>query len=238
MRLFLTLLFLVYSYPSLANQPPEIVSFTVTPQNVAKGDTATIQWDIRNADHAYILNLGTVKAFTGTQTFRPKEDTILTLITENSLETTARSFEVRVKGNRGQTLFPPEEEFKAKRNYIAAAPSFIRVLDMIHYLLQDYLGFQVKESYNRYSKSANFLTARLEKTKTKLLPISADGKQRRIAYLVAVQERPQHEKNVFLTIDASIEYRRRSERTWQKEESAGFYSGSIIKLYKMIEEEL
>lgn len=226
----LTLIFFIYA-SMLWGQQPEI-TFEIKPTTLSIGDSAAMKWDIRHADQAYLLNMGKIP-LSGSQKISPQNNTAITIIAEGVHGIASKTISIEVIGARGEEGFPSKDKFKAKRAYTLSALSFIDILKHIHNVLQDYLEFQVNETYDRHSGKTTFLT-RLS-TKPELVQSKESKKRaRRIAYLVEVNEARSSSQEFPYTIDACIEYQRRSELRWRPEKDEKIYTNEIKKLHDLI----
>jgi hypothetical protein len=246
------LIFIILFSPTLLfAQQPEI-SFTVEPTTIYLGNSATLKWNIHNADQAYIPNIGKIP-LSGSKIISPKsKESPITIIAESSIGIVSKTIIVTVNESpddsapgtrgpaslsRGKKDFPAIENFSARRNYTLSAPlspsPFIDILKHIHNALQDRLGFQVEENYSRHSGKGRFIT----KPATNRELVKADEssiRQRRIAYLVEINEKPQSAQKFSYSIDAYIEYQRRSENKWRAEKDDSFHINCIQHLHELI----
>ncbi len=244
MRIFLPFLLFLLAAQALpvAAQPPEIAHFTATPKTVSIGEPVTLNWDIRHADQVYILNQGKVHSLSGTQTFSPEQDTVLTLLAENRFGISSANLTVRVKGGRGKAEFPAEKDFRGQRQYTLSGQPLVDLLDVVHHLLQNYLDFQIQEVYDRRGKITSFTTAHSGKPKDQelagLLQPDKQGKQRRIAFLVRLHKEDQA-RRYSCTIEACIEYKLRSSNKWRAEaQDSPVYGKGITRLHGLLAEGL
>ena len=216
---------------ALCGQQPEI-TFAINPETITIGDSTTLSWDIRHADHAYVLNLGRIP-LSGSQKISPQHKTSFTILAEGLHGIAAKTITIEVTGGRGEENFPAKEKFKAQRIYTILAPSFIEVLRHVHNILQDYLKFKVNESYDRHSGMTTFLT-RLSQKSELLQPRQSKIRARRIAYLIEVNEARSPSQEFSYTVDAYIEYQRRSENKWRPEQDENIYTNELQKLHDLI----
>lgn len=215
----------------LWGQQPEI-SFEIKPAAISIGDSATMKWDIRHADQAYILNVGKIP-LSGSQKISPQNNTSITIIAEGAQGIASKIIPIEVTGGRGEEGFPAKEKFKAQRCYTISAPSFIDLLKHIHNVLQDYLEFRVNETYDRHSGKTTFLTKASRKPEL-VPPKESKIRARRIAWLIEVNAARSPSQEFSYTIDTYIEYRRRSEKRWRTEPDEKIYTNEIQKLHDLI----
>ncbi len=242
MRILLSLFLLLLTHLPVAAQQPEIAHFTASPMTVSVGEPVTLSWDIRHADQVYILNQGKVHPLSGTQTFSPEQDTVLTLFAENRFGVSSANLAITVKGGRGQAAFPAENDFRGQRQYTLSSQPLVDLLETVHHLLQNYLEFQIQEVYDRRGKITSFTTAHSGKPKDQelagLLQPDKQGKQRRIAFLVRLHKGDQVGK-YSCTIEACIEYKLRSSNKWRAEaQDSPVYGKGITRLHGLLAEGL
>jgi hypothetical protein len=226
----LTLLFLSYA-SMLWSQQPEI-TFAIKPNSIAPGDSTELIWQVKGADQVYISNIGKV-SLSGRIKISPDNSTNYTLIAESAAGIISKTESLEVKGTRGEGDFPDASEFKYKNAYKLSAPSFVPLLDQVHHLLQNILGFQVSESYDRHVGQEKFVTKLSIKPELKQRGEGAI-RARRIAFLVEVNEFSASAKEYPCTIHALIQYQRRAERHWRPEGNENFHSKEIQKLHELI----
>lgn len=226
----LTLLFLSYA-SMLWGQQPEI-AFEIKPNSIAPGDSAELTWQVKNADLVYISNVGKV-SLSGRIKISPDNSTTYTLIAESKAGIITKTISLEVKGTRGDEDFPEMSEFKFRNEYKLSAPSFTAILDQVHNLLQDMLGFQVNESYDRHAGQTKFVTKLSIKPELKQRNEGAI-RARRIAFLVEVNEFSAAAKEYPCAIHAFIQYQRRAESRWRPEGDENIHTQEIKKLHELI----
>lgn len=86
------------SYPG-PGSPPEIVSFTATPQTIAPGGAATLTWSTRGASEVVIDNGVGARPVSGSTVVSPTTTTHYTLRATNSSGSTSASIQVRVENS-------------------------------------------------------------------------------------------------------------------------------------------
>lgn len=74
-----------------------IIGFSATPPQISLGGSATLTWNVENADEVTISGIGSVDRQTGTRTVRPTETTIYTLTARNPVSTATASVIVVVE---------------------------------------------------------------------------------------------------------------------------------------------
>jgi hypothetical protein len=140
-----------------------------------------------------------------------------------ALETT-----VRVSGARG--LEPCSSDPDAYRSVVRSTfrsedlPAFTRRLNAIRILLQDSLGFTVHETL----LSGNvvvFMTSCSERWWL-VERQEREVRARRISFLVEIPVRETFPSDATYTVRALIQYRRRAESTWRREDSEALYRRS------------
>lgn len=99
--------------------PPAITRFTVTPNSIAAGDTATLQWDVSGATSVSInQDIGTVPS-SGTRDVSPAATTTYTLTARNNVDSVTRSITVTM----GTATAPVVDRFSAIPGSITAGES-------------------------------------------------------------------------------------------------------------------
>lgn len=226
----LTLLFLSYA-SMLWGQQPEIV-FQIQPNSIAPGDSAELIWQVKGADQVYISNIGKAQP-AGSIKISPDNSTDYALIAESKAGIISKTISLEVKGTRGDEDFPQADEFRFKNAYQMSAPSFVLLLTHVHHLLQDMLGFQVNESYDRHVGQEKFVTRLSIKPELKQ---RAEGaiRARRIAFLVEINEFSAAARKYPCTIHALIQYQRRAESRWRHEGNENIHTQEIKKLHELI----
>jgi len=226
------LILLFLSYTSLLwGQQPEI-AFEIKPNSIAAGDSAQLSWQVKNADLVYISSVGKV-SLSGRIKISPDNSTTYTLIAESEAGIIRKTVSLEVKGTRGDQDFPKSDEFKFKNAYQLSAPSFVLLLDHVHHLLQNMLGFQVSESYDRHTGQEKFVTRLSIKPELKQRTEGAI-RARRIAYLVEINEFSASARKYPCTIHALIQYQRRAENRWRPEGDENIHTHEIKKLHELI----
>lgn len=74
-----------------------VLLFSATPQQINRGETSTLNWQVENADQVTIKGVGSVDAKTGTTTVSPTETTVYTLTAKNGVSETNVSVSVVVQ---------------------------------------------------------------------------------------------------------------------------------------------
>jgi len=74
-----------------------VMLFTATPQQIKRGETVTLNWQVENADEVSIEGVGPVDPETGTVTVSPTETTTYTLTAKNATSETNVSVSVVVE---------------------------------------------------------------------------------------------------------------------------------------------
>ena len=227
---FLALLFILLSTTAFA-EPPQI-KYQASPAAIFVGEATQLRWNIKAGSKAYISNIGRV-ALSGTQTVSPEKTTEYTLIEEGSSGIAAKTIIVEVKGARGKDAFPDPDKFGFKYNYKLSATSFPEALNQIHNLMQDGLKFTLDEYYDWHEGQAIFITM-LSKKAGLVQPGEKRAAARRIAYMIKVKKPSSGSDELSFSIDAYIEYRRRSEKRWLREENEALAIKKIRQLHELI----
>ena len=110
---------------------------------------------------------------------------------------------------------------------------FVLLLDHVHHLLQNMLGFQVSESYDRHTGQEKFVTRLSIKPALKQRTEGAI-RARRIAFLVEINEFSAVARKYPCAIHALIQYQRRAENRWRPEGDENIHTHEIKKLHELI----
>lgn len=230
--LFIMVFFL---FMALQSQGPEI-RFRAQPGTVQIGDTVVLTWNVPGAGAVYLTNAGRVEG-EGRMDVRPrKRTTTYTLIAEGPWGIKTAHVTIEVNGGRGE-VFPEREKFEHGRTYEIAAPSTVKLLDSFHAVLQDSLGFEVDERYDRRKAKTVFVT------KTSKRPELVKKENRRIgsrelAYWVEVPDGGSPDGKYTCEMRTFILYRRRKERRLRPEKDGGIHRESAERLRDGIEADM
>jgi hypothetical protein len=155
-QLFYQFILIVFFMMSLPAQDPQIF-FRAQPESVQFGDPVVLSWKVPDKGTVYLTNIGMVSSEGQIKITPEKKTTFYTLLFEDAFGIKTAHVTIKVKGGRGEA-FPQQEEFKHARTYTIAAPSFTKLLDSFHAVLQDSLGFEVDDRYKLGEEKMVFVT--------------------------------------------------------------------------------
>jgi hypothetical protein len=211
------------------------IIFRAHPQSIEINDPVVLSWDVPagpGAGAVFITNVGRVERKGHLEVTPLNRLTTYTLLSEDATGVKHAQVTIKVKGGRGDA-FPQREDFKNKRSYEIAAPSHLHLLDCFHRVLQNSMGFEVDERYNRQNKKTVFVT----KTSNRNAPVNKDDegiRSRRLAYWVEVLQNQSSTGKYTCEIRTFIQYQRRREKTWRQEKSGELHRDSAEKLCRGI----
>jgi hypothetical protein len=195
----------------------DTAAFAVTPSVVEVGQQATVSWHLSPPDTAFIPGIGEVVG-DGEAQLSLLESSLLWMATGDVVIWKS----VFVSGSKGSFILtsdlfknPIRREIRLKNISLA--------LRRIYTVFQDKLKFSIRT----LEVSENRITLA---TSTEDRPglIHADEHQigsKRIAYLILLEKNPK-EPRLTVTVSASVEYRRRIERTWRRLDIEGDHHGT------------
>ncbi len=225
-QLFYRFISMVFFIVSLPAQEPQIF-FRAQPESVQFGDPVVLSWKVPEKGTVYLTNIGIVSSEGQIEITPEKKTTVYTLLFEETSGITTAHVTIKMTGGKGE-VFPQQEEFKHARTYKIAAPSFTKLLDIFHAVLQDSSGLEVDDRYKLGKAKMVFVT------KTSMRPDLAENENRirfrRLAFLVEVSENRSQEGKYTCVIRTLIEYQRRKERKWRLEKSDDIHRQSAEKL--------
>lgn len=133
------------------------IDFQGQPKTVQIGDKVVLTWNVPGAEAVYLTNIGMVSG-KGKYEVKPgNRFSTYTLLTEGAAGLRAVDVTIEVTGGKGEA-FPQREEFKHTRTFEITASSLPGLLECFHTVLQDKLGFEVDERYDRRKGKTVFVT--------------------------------------------------------------------------------
>jgi hypothetical protein len=216
---------------ALVYAQPQIV-FKAQPEAVEIGDTVVVSWRVRAADVVYLTSHGRVEPDGQLAMAPQKASTTLTLLAQSAEGLAAASLTITVRGGRGD-VFPNEEEFRNAYEHTFSA-SLLALLDAVHAVLQNELGFVVEERHDRRTGKTVFVTTLAERREW-VKSEESGIRGRKLAYWVEVEENKVRPGSFSCRIKALIQYQRRKESKWRAELQERFYRDSADALRQSLE---
>jgi hypothetical protein len=205
----------------------------ITPNSIECGQSATLAWKVKGGSNVYISNIGGVPA-QGIQSVSPKETTTYVLVADGASGHELQKVQLNVsKCSRGDDEFPTDfNRFQHPVTINPSIDSLSKFLAHVHKVLQDDMGFSVKEFQNQDGQFV-FIT----KLSIRSHLVRQNEKRigsRRISYLITINKNSIRD-GVTCTIKTLIEYRRRVEGTWRLETNEEFYNEESNKLRQRVD---
>jgi hypothetical protein len=211
-----SLLMLLLSMP-LPAQGTGII-FQGQPLSIEINDPVLLSWDVPagiGTGDVYITNIGRVERKGQLQVTPKFQLTTYTLISEDATGLKVAQVTIHVKGGRdAQDAFPQREDFKNKRSCNIAAPKLDHLLDCFHRVLQDSMGFEVDERYNRKNEITVLVTKPFPRDKN-----DRGIRSRLVAYWIEVLPHRSTDGKYTCEIRTFIQFQRIKEKTWCLEKS-------------------
>ncbi|WP_156784992.1 hypothetical protein [Terriglobus roseus] len=229
-RLFISFLF-------VAQATGQVTDLRIEPQQVDAGSAATLRWNLKDGQAAYILGVGEI-AGRGSIQVRPRQTTAYTLLVMSQTGITSKSVELEVKNAaRGDddTCSPRQSDYKYPKTFTSADTSIISALGSIHRVLQDQMGLVVSEIQTPPLKPHFFFSTNCAIKGNLVFPGDAatfpEDKHigaRRVSYQVEISEsssarNPGQPPELGYRISTFIQYRRKIESTWRIEQNETAY---------------
>lgn len=230
MKKLIIILCLVTFRIAQANEP--IIKMDIKPNKINIGQIAELTWQVSNAKRVYISTLGRVNS-SGSQKLYPDKTTIISIIAEGDNNITSKSIKIIVMGTRGDGLSPDENLFRYPHSYDTTGVNYTDLLDVIHNVLQDTMGFSIQNEHKLHYGPFIFLTNYSQKgylVDSNERTIGA----RRIAYAVEVKLINRLKNKVRYTIKSVIQYRKKIVRTWRLETSDSLYNNESERLHSNV----
>ena len=231
MRLIALSLTLLANWTLLFAQPTGI-RFEIQPSAIWVGDSASLEWSVPGAGEIYISSLGIVPA-AGKMIVHPVSSKTFTLMAELNGKIVSKTAHLQLQGSKGAEECPESDAFERPFSHQLREPSLNKLLDRIRRVLQDNLAFIVGEFRDEQNRRYVFRTCK----SSKRYLVGADETRisaRRIAYLVEVDVAGVASSPWNYRIKTFIEYKRRIEREWRREENEELYRRETLRLKETI----
>lgn len=217
----------------IAQANESIIKMEIKPDTINIGQFAILTWQVTNAERIYISTLGKVNP-SGSQKISPDKTTIISIIAEGIGSISSKSKEVVIMGTRGESLCPDEHLLQYPFTYKKDSVNYTDVLDVIHDVLQDTMGFSIYSEHQLHNGPYIFLTNYSQKS------YLVGGNERtigarRIAYAVEIKMRDCLNHNVEYVIKSAIQYRLKIGKVWRQETNEQFYLREAQRLKKNVD---
>lgn len=154
--------------------------------------------------------------------------TTYTLVADTLSGALARHVTVEVRGGRGIDDLPDSKQFAYPLTFAKRIRSPATFISQMHDVLQNDLGFSVQPSGT--PEKALSLTTNLSDRSDLVDKNERSIRARRIAQRIDIQYGAASSQDVQYTILTLIEFQRRAERTWTKDENEALYRLSLIHI--------
>ena len=199
------------------------VRFQAERTTILGGDSTLLTWDCAGFDSVFISGLGAVSPV-GQRYAAPQRSTTYVLIAERADSLARLEVTVTVTDAKGEgPEFPELESYQLPFTYDAVSRSLPALLDRIHDALQDSQRFSVREV--RVGEVMIFTTNR--QLRSLVAPDDRGIAARRIAFRVDVPPRASGTPALRFQIQSLVEYRRRGEETWRRQNPEPFSSEAL-----------
>lgn len=226
------IIFLYFISFGLAHAQEPTIKMEIVPETINSGQHAVLTWKVSNADRIYISSLGKVGT-SGRQELSPDKTKTYSLIADGPNGIASRSIEVVVKGSKGNGECPKEDMLKHPFTYKAIGNNYTDVIDIIHGVLQNEMGFSIQREYELRNGPFIFLTNCSQKGYLLNKSDKTIG-SRRIAYEVEIKGPSSSNNFVEYTIRSAIQYRKRIIETWRQESTDSLYLQESKRLQVLI----
>jgi len=217
------IIFLYFMSFGFAHAQEPAIKMEIVPKTLNSGQLAVLTWQVSNADRIYISSLGKVGT-SGRQELYPDKTKTYSLIVEGPNGIASTSIEVVVKGTKdsGESECPKEHMFKYSYTYKTTSNNYLDVIDIIHDVLQNEMGFSIQHEYKLRNGPFIFITNCSQKGHLVNKSEKTIG-SRRIAYEVEIKEPSSSNNVVEYTIQSAIQYRKKIIRAWRRESTEHLY---------------
>lgn len=196
------------------------VSFGADKLALERADRVEFQWNAKDASAVYLLGSGKV-AVTGSIAMAVDRTTTYTLVADTPSGTFARHLTVEVRGGRGIEYPPDSKQFAYPLTFTKSIRSRAAFVYQMHDVLQNGLGFSVQPSGTL--ENVISLTTNLSDRSDLVDKNERSIRARRIAHHIDIQGSAASSQDVQYTILTLIEFQRRAERSWTKDENEALY---------------
>jgi hypothetical protein len=231
-RWLVILMLVVPTASPQAHQRPSSVILKVVPGQLESGQSATLTWDVGEAQ-AFLIGYGKISG-KGSATVTPDSTTRYILIAESAGSTKRYEYRIErlvVTGARGEDEFPPLAGFTSPLYGSRNGTGYVEFHAAVCALLQSE-GYAVRGDYLPHRPYVTFQTDFV--LRPDLVPKGDKIRARRLALAVDVYE-PKKSEPLAYSVRVRLEFQYRGETDWHAEQDKALSAAEANKLLQSLQ---